>query len=57
MGADLAAVVCQKFFSSRRTPPCHYGTIPVMDQTADKFVEAIGGSGVVVPERGRAVEV
>ena len=39
--------------------PCHYGTFPIIDQTADKFVEGMKGSGteVVVPEVGKPFEV
>ena len=32
--------------------PCHYGTFPVLDQTADKFVAEMEGNNVVVPEVG-----
>ncbi|TCT11345.1 L-ascorbate metabolism protein UlaG (beta-lactamase superfamily) [Tepidamorphus gemmatus] len=57
MGAELAAMACRRYFSFKTVIPCHYGTFPIIDQTADKFVAAMGGSGVVVPERGTAVEV
>jgi hypothetical protein len=32
--------------------PCHYGTFPIIDQTADKFVAEMGDNTVVVPEVG-----
>ena len=47
MGAKTAALACKRFFNS-----CHYGTFPVLDQTADKFVAEMGGNRVVVPEVG-----
>jgi hypothetical protein len=37
----------------------HYGTFPIIDPTADKFVEAMKGARtkVIVPEIAKAVEV
>jgi hypothetical protein len=32
--------------------PCHYGTFPVLDETADKFIAEMGGNTVLVPEVG-----
>jgi L-ascorbate metabolism protein UlaG (beta-lactamase superfamily) len=37
--------------------PCHYGTFPVIDQTADKFVAEMAGNLVLVPEVGVAFDV
>jgi L-ascorbate metabolism protein UlaG (beta-lactamase superfamily) len=37
--------------------PCHYGTFPVLDQTADKFVAEMDSDAVVVPEVGVPFEV
>jgi len=57
MGAKLAAIACKRFFKFRRIVPCHYGTFPGLDQTADKFIAELGGDGgkVLVPARGEAV--
>jgi L-ascorbate metabolism protein UlaG (beta-lactamase superfamily) len=59
MGARLAAIACKRFFAFRRIVPCHYGTFPVLDQSADKFLAEMGADKdkVLVPERGKAVEV
>jgi L-ascorbate metabolism protein UlaG (beta-lactamase superfamily) len=59
MGGKLAAMACKRFFRFRRIIPCHYGTFPALDQTAEKFIAEMGGDGgkVLVPERGKAVEV
>ncbi|MEW5963428.1 MAG: metal-dependent hydrolase [Pseudomonadota bacterium] len=57
MGARTAAYACKTFFSFDAVIPCHYGTFPIIDQTADKFVAAMEGRNVVVPKVGQAVEL
>lgn len=57
MGARLAARACKDYFNFQAVIPCHYGTFPIIDQTADKFVGEMGGQNVVVPERGVAVDL
>jgi len=52
MGAKSAALACKRFFEFETVVPCHYGTFPVIDQTADKFVAEMGGNRVLVPEVG-----
>ena len=52
MGARTAALACKRFFNFETVVPCHYGTFPVIDQTAEKFVAEMGGNRVVVPEVG-----
>jgi L-ascorbate metabolism protein UlaG (beta-lactamase superfamily) len=39
--------------------PCHYGTFPILDQTADAFVEAMedDAENVAVPKSGESVTV
>jgi L-ascorbate metabolism protein UlaG (beta-lactamase superfamily) len=49
MGARTAAFACKTFFNFDAVIPCHYGTFPVLDQTADKFVGEMGGQNVKVP--------
>jgi L-ascorbate metabolism protein UlaG (beta-lactamase superfamily) len=56
MGARTAALACKRFFDFELVVPCHYGTFPVLDQTADKFVAEMGGNTVLVPEVGVAFE-
>jgi L-ascorbate metabolism protein UlaG (beta-lactamase superfamily) len=41
MGGAVAALACRRFFSFAKVLPCHYGTFPIIDQTADAFVEAM----------------
>jgi len=42
MGGKVAAMACQKFFDFDTIVPCHYGSFPIIDQTADSFVGAMG---------------
>jgi L-ascorbate metabolism protein UlaG (beta-lactamase superfamily) len=39
--------------------PCHYASFPIIDQTAEKFVAGMEGSGVKVltPESGGVVSL
>lgn len=52
MGARTAALACKRFFRFELIVPCHYGTFPALDQTADKFIAELGGEKVFVPELG-----
>jgi L-ascorbate metabolism protein UlaG (beta-lactamase superfamily) len=52
MGATTAALACRRYFQFETVLPCHYGTFPMLDQTADKFIAAMGGDGVRVPVVG-----
>eukprot|EP00903_Cladosiphon_okamuranus_P001462 g1460.t1 len=42
MGGKAAALACRKFFNFDTIVPCHYGSFPIIDQTADSFVAALG---------------
>lgn len=55
MGAKTAAMACERFFDFEAVIPCHYGTFPIIDQTADAFVSAMGGHPVTVPKVGEAI--
>jgi L-ascorbate metabolism protein UlaG (beta-lactamase superfamily) len=54
MGGKTAALACKRFFDFEVIVPCHYGTFPVLDQTADQFIAAFGKDKVLVPEGGVA---
>ena len=56
MGAKTAALACKRYFQFETIVPCHYGTFPMLDQTADKFVVEMGGNTVRVPEVGVSFE-
>jgi L-ascorbate metabolism protein UlaG (beta-lactamase superfamily) len=53
MGAEVAALAVQRFFKLKAAIPCHYGSFPIIDKTADRFVAAMDGKGtqVVVPHK------
>jgi L-ascorbate metabolism protein UlaG (beta-lactamase superfamily) len=57
MGAHSAAFACKKFFQFKTIIPCHYGTFPIIDQTADKFFAEMGGKGVTVAKIGTPLTV
>lgn len=52
MGAKTAALACQRYFNFETVIPCHYGTFPIIDQTADAFVAAMKGQNVKVLKVG-----
>lgn len=43
MGGALAALACRRYFRFDTILPCHYGTFPILDDNADKFLEAMEG--------------
>jgi L-ascorbate metabolism protein UlaG (beta-lactamase superfamily) len=55
MGAATAALAVKRYFKFDAVIPCHYGSFPIVDQTADKFVAAMKGHStkVIVPEKGK----
>jgi len=59
MGAEGAAFAVRRFFKFDTVIPCHYGSFPIIDPSADKFVAAMKGADakVVVPEKGKAFGV
>jgi L-ascorbate metabolism protein UlaG (beta-lactamase superfamily) len=48
MGGAVAALACQRYFNFKTAIPCHYGTFPIIDQTADKFVSGMEGAKTAV---------
>ncbi len=57
MGARTAALACNKYFDFKVILPCHYGTFPIIDQTADAFVAAMKPKPVKVLKAGGAVRL
>ena len=59
MGPDTAAFAIKRFFPSSTVIPCHYGSFPVLEPTADRFVAAMAGSSaqVVVPHKTVGVRI
>jgi len=57
MGARTAAMACEKYFKFETVIPIHYGTFPIIDQTADKFIAAAKNQNVVVPKVGEELDL
>ncbi len=57
MGAKTAALACRKYFKFEAVIPVHYGTFPLLDQDPAKFVAAMPGQNVMLPEIGKAFEI
>ncbi|RCS21995.1 metal-dependent hydrolase [Phyllobacterium salinisoli] len=60
MGGAVAALACQRYLKFSTVLPCHYGSFPIIDQTADKFVVAMEGTGstkLEVPRAGETVSL
>ncbi|MBJ3778858.1 metal-dependent hydrolase [Acuticoccus mangrovi] len=59
MGGKQAALACNRYFDFGAIVPCHFGTFPLLDQTPDTFLAALGetASKVVLPEIGKPFEV
>ncbi|MGN6548436.1 MAG: metal-dependent hydrolase [Pararhizobium sp.] len=59
MGGAVAALACRRFFKFETIIPCHYGSFPIVDQTAEKFIAGMegGASEVKVPKIGEAFEL
>jgi len=59
MGGAVAALACRRYFRFETVVPCHYGTFGLLDQTADRFIDGMDGSGTTVlsPKIGEVFEV
>jgi L-ascorbate metabolism protein UlaG (beta-lactamase superfamily) len=59
MGPRTAALAVKRFLNVGTVIPCHYGSFPIIDQTADKFIAEMKGNKtkVIVPEKGKAFSV
>ena len=59
MSPKSAAFAVKRFFTLDAVVPCHYGSFPIIEPNADKFVAEMKGSStkVIVPEIGKAFSV
>ncbi|NIX77138.1 metal-dependent hydrolase [Microvirga terricola] len=59
MGPEVAALAVDRYFKLKAAIPCHYGSFPVLEPTADKFVAALDGKGtqVIVPHKTVGVRI
>ncbi len=59
MSPSTAALAVKRFLKLDAVIPCHYGSFPIIEPNADKFVAAMKGHAtkVIVPQKGKAVGV
>ncbi|MTH97694.1 metal-dependent hydrolase [Roseibium sp. RKSG952] len=59
MGGRSAALACNRYFLFDTILPCHFGSFPIIDQTADTFIGALGdaASKVKLPKPGDSIEI
>jgi len=59
MGPETAALAVKRYFKPRVAIPCHYGSFPIIEPTADRFVAALDGSGIqaLVPNKHTAIRI
>jgi L-ascorbate metabolism protein UlaG (beta-lactamase superfamily) len=59
MSPKTAALAVKRFFKLKKVIPCHYGSFPIIEPNADKFIAEMKGhaTAVVVPEKGKPVSV
>jgi L-ascorbate metabolism protein UlaG (beta-lactamase superfamily) len=57
MGSEVAALAVQRYFKLKAVIPCHYGSFPMLEPNAERFVAAMEGKGtqVIVPQKNRAL--
>lgn len=57
MDSTRAAYACRKFFDFQAVIPCHYGTFPVLEPSADAFVEKVAPLEVRVPTVMESIKI
>ncbi len=59
MGPATAALAVKRFLKVETVIPCHYGSFPIIEPTAEKFVAAMKGepTKIIVPEKGKPFQV
>jgi L-ascorbate metabolism protein UlaG (beta-lactamase superfamily) len=59
MSPGTAALAVKRFFKLDTVIPCHYGSFPIIEPNADKFVAAMQGhtTRVLLPEKGKPTTV
>ncbi|MDF3414344.1 metal-dependent hydrolase [Sulfitobacter sp. M57] len=57
MGMAEAAYAAKRYFDFKTVIPCHYRTMPVLEQSAKVLADGLPGVNVVEPEVLQAIEV
>src|SRR4051812_3609458 len=59
MSPVTAAIAVKRFIKAETVIPCHYGSFPIIEQTADRFVAELQGQQVkvIVPEKNARITI
>ena len=57
MDMQRAAFAAERFFDFKMVIPCHYKTFPLLEQSADRLVQALPGIDVRTPDVMEAIEI
>jgi L-ascorbate metabolism protein UlaG (beta-lactamase superfamily) len=57
MGMAEAAYAAKRYFNFKTVIPCHYRTMPVLEQSAKVLADGLPGVDVVEPEVLQAIEM
>ncbi len=57
MDGPTAALACKRYFDFKTVIPSHYGTFPIIEPDASKFLAEMDGENVTVLEVGGALDV
>lgn len=57
MDMDKVAWAAKRYFDFKVLIPCHYGTFPILEQSADVLVAGLPGVQVIEPEVMAAIEL
>lgn len=57
MDMDKVAWAAKRYFDFKVLIPCHYGTFPILEQSADALVAGLSGVQVIEPEVMAAIEL
>jgi L-ascorbate metabolism protein UlaG (beta-lactamase superfamily) len=59
MGSGMAALAVKRYFKLKAVIPCHYGSFPILEPNAERFVAALEGKGtqVIVPPKNSALRL
>ena len=57
MDMKRAAYAAKRYFDFRTVIPCHYGTFPLLEQSADALVDGLPGVDVRTPKVLETIEI
>lgn len=57
MDAEAAALAVNRYFDFETVIPCHYGTFPILAESAKPFAEKVKKGTVRVPDPMETIEI